>query len=113
MFNPRRQWRFDFAWPFEKLAIEVQGFGPGHNSYKGMSNDYEKHNNAILLGWKILFFMAHDLDPKNVPNTVNTIRNTLGCPIKQPDPKAGHYEQDHINAARRTLDQIINKQNGL
>ena len=24
-FHPRRDWRFDFAWPEKKLAVEIQG----------------------------------------------------------------------------------------
>jgi len=74
LFHPTRQWRFDFAWPDHKVAIEIQGFGKGHNSYAGMSSDYEKHNAAMLLGWKILYFMGHDLDPYRRANTISTIR---------------------------------------
>lgn len=76
-FHPTRQWRFDFCWPAKKIAIEVQGFGPGHNSYNGMASDYEKHNAALLLGWKILYFMAHDLNPYQKANTISTIKNAL------------------------------------
>lgn len=76
-FHPTRAWRFDFSWPAHKLAIEVQGFGPGHNSYAGMSSDYEKHNAATLLGWRILYFMAHDLNPYKKGNTIAIITNAL------------------------------------
>ena len=24
-FHPKRRWRFDFAWPAEKVAVEVEG----------------------------------------------------------------------------------------
>ena len=76
-FHPVRNWRFDFCWPVAKLAIEIQGFGPGHNSYTGMSSDYEKHNAALILGWRILYFMAHDVDAYNSANTIALIRTLI------------------------------------
>lgn len=72
-FHPTRNWMFDFAWPADKIAIEVQGYGPGHNSLKGMANDYAKHNQALILGWKILYFMASDFLFINQPQTIATI----------------------------------------
>jgi len=60
-FHPKRQWRFDFCWIEQKVAVEIQGFGEGHNSYDGMKTDYEKHNEAVLMGWTVLFFMRHDI----------------------------------------------------
>lgn len=56
------------------MAVEIQGFGPGHNSLLGMKNDYEKHNAAIVMGWKILYFMSHDLLVINQAQTFATIR---------------------------------------
>lgn len=76
-FHPVRNWRFDFCWPAAKLAIEIQGFGPGHNSYEGMQTDYEKHNAALLLGWRIIYFMAHDVGPYNQANTLSVINLML------------------------------------
>ena len=66
MFHPTRKWRFDVAWPELKIAIEVQGFGPQHNSKKGMENDCEKHNAAILLGWRILYYMNKHINPPHL-----------------------------------------------
>lgn len=76
-FHPTRNWRFDFSWPLLKIAVEIQGFGPGHNSYEGMLNDYEKHNEALLLGWRIIYFMNRDLDPYYADNTVAIVRRIL------------------------------------
>lgn len=76
-FHPVRNWRFDFCWPDKKLAIEVQGFGPGHNSMQGMLSDYEKHNAAITLEWKILYFMSRDITPYYEENTIALIRIML------------------------------------
>lgn len=58
-FHPTRKWRWDFAWPEWKLAVEIQGgswVGGGHNTALGQANDYEKHNEAVRLGWRTLFF---------------------------------------------------------
>lgn len=60
-----------------KLAVEIQGFGPGHNSYDGMKSDYEKHNEAILMGWKMLYFMGVDLDPYKSTDTMAIVRRAL------------------------------------
>lgn len=57
LFHPERKWRFDFAWPQEKIALEVQGgvhTGGGHVRGKGYNNDCEKNNEACVMGWRVL-----------------------------------------------------------
>ncbi|GIW60338.1 MAG: hypothetical protein KatS3mg087_1404 [Patescibacteria group bacterium] len=76
-FHPRRAWRFDFAFPTRKVAIEIQGFGKGHNSYSGMKSDYEKHNEALKLGWIIIYLMGIDLKEKNRETTKQLILTIL------------------------------------
>ena len=54
-FHPVRRWRFDFAWPFHMVAVEVDGGtwnGGRHVTGDGFSKDCEKLNEAQLLGWK-------------------------------------------------------------
>ena len=55
-FHPDRKWRFDFAWPEAKLAIEVNGGGSRgrHNTVMGATKDAEKLNAAQTLGWAVL-----------------------------------------------------------
>lgn len=72
-FHPSRQWRFDFAHLPSKLAIEVQGFGEGHTSYEGMLNDYEKHNEAVRLGWRIIYIMSKNIKPRILDSTIRYI----------------------------------------
>ena len=116
-FHPQRQWRLDFSWPDQKLAVEIQGFGPGHNSYTGMLSDYEKHNQAVLLGWRFLYFMGTDLVPPNTGQTINIVRLALGITTA-----TAHSANDSLNtpksyldkieASRRKLNQIFDKKQG-
>jgi very-short-patch-repair endonuclease len=58
-FHPRRRWRFDFAWPRQRLAVECDGGqwaprGGRHNS----DRDREKLNEAARLGWRVLRFSS-------------------------------------------------------
>jgi len=56
-FHPTRKWRFDFAWPAEKVAIEIDGGGYKFGGGKHMSPaDYEKINTAQSMGWKVYRF---------------------------------------------------------
>jgi very-short-patch-repair endonuclease len=70
MFHPKRKWRFDFAFPGDKIAIECEGgvfTGGRHVSGSGMSKDCEKYNEAALLGWKVLRFTAPMIRDKTNP----------------------------------------------
>jgi very-short-patch-repair endonuclease len=59
-FHDKRKWRFDFAWPDLKIAVECEGvtsFGKTlgrHQTAKGYRGDLEKYNAATLLGWRVL-----------------------------------------------------------
>jgi hypothetical protein len=56
-FHPTRKWRFDFAWPIAKVALEVEGgaFTRGrHVRPSGFIADCEKYSEAALLGWTVL-----------------------------------------------------------
>ena len=57
-FSNARRFRFDFAWPEEKVACEVQGgvwVGGRHNRGKGYENDCDKLNLSQLEGWLLLY----------------------------------------------------------
>jgi hypothetical protein len=53
-----RGWRFDFAWPWLKVAVEVEGgtmFGKSrHSRGAGFENDCSKYNRASIDGWIVL-----------------------------------------------------------
>ncbi|MEZ5691169.1 MAG: hypothetical protein R3D71_05855 [Rickettsiales bacterium] len=77
-FHPGRRWRFDFAFPDRKLAVEVEGgiHGYGrHNRPQGYINDMEKYNAATSLGWKLLRFTTKQV---KVGLAVLEIRKELG-----------------------------------
>jgi hypothetical protein len=69
-FDGRRKWRFDFAWPAQKVAVEVEGgiWANGrHVRGLGFSNDCEKYNAAAAQGWRILRVTAKQLEqPRRV-----------------------------------------------
>jgi len=65
-FHPKRQWKFDIAWPNYKVALEVEGGifkmrdeggnlrQGAHGSVTGILRDIEKYNAAAALGWVVL-----------------------------------------------------------
>ena len=57
-FAPPRRWRFDFAFPAERVAVEINGaLGSGRHSRRaGQEADFEKYNAACELGWRVLLY---------------------------------------------------------
>lgn len=56
-FLTDRRFRFDYALPHRKIAIEYEGINSGksrHTSITGYSNDTEKYNLATIHGWRVL-----------------------------------------------------------
>jgi len=58
-FHPTRRWRFDFCWPQEKIALEVEGgtwSGGRHTTGSGFKKDCEKYNHAARMGFRVFRF---------------------------------------------------------
>ena len=58
-FIADRNFRFDFAWPDVKCAVEIDGgvFTAGrHTRPMGFLKDLEKFNLAVLAGWRVLHY---------------------------------------------------------
>lgn len=56
-FHPSRKWRFDIAFPAEKIAVEAEGgvwTNGAHVRGKHFNSDSEKYNQAAILGWIVL-----------------------------------------------------------
>ena len=56
-FAKPRRFRFDFAWPDQMLALEIDGatWANGrHNRGSGVASDCEKASFAAILGWRLL-----------------------------------------------------------
>ena len=79
-FHPVRKWRFDFAWPAYRVAVEVDGgifSGGRHSTGPGLAADHEKRNAAIELGWRVLVFTSKDLTGARVITTIQQVANLL------------------------------------
>lgn len=64
-FDKNRLWRFDFAMPDQKLAIECEGavWSNGrHTRGSGYINDLEKYNEATLQGWRVLRYWSEMIE---------------------------------------------------
>lgn len=64
VFAPPRKWRFDWAWPDEKVAVEQEGgiwIAGRHSRGAGMLKDFEKYNEAAIRGWRVLKFTPAQL----------------------------------------------------
>ena len=61
-FDEKRKYRFDWAIPALKIAIEYEGGifmqNSGHNTAAHYTKDTDKYNLAQQLGWKVLRFTA-------------------------------------------------------
>lgn len=56
-FHETRKWRFDFAWPRFRFALEIDGLvydgKGGHQTVDGVKRDCEKYEAAMLDGWTV------------------------------------------------------------
>ena len=63
-FHPTRKWRFDYACPELKIAIEVDGgifIGGRHSGGVGQLKDFEKGNAACAMGWYVFHTTPEDM----------------------------------------------------
>lgn len=72
-FHPGRRWRFDFAHPESKIAVEVEGgaWTKGrHNRPAGFIADMEKYNQAALMGWIVLRYTPQQVSSGEAVNQI-------------------------------------------
>lgn len=84
-FHPVRRWRFDYAIPAAKLAVEYHGHAgfigkgvSGHSTIKGLTNDCEKMNQAHAHGWRVVAFTALHFQYKDrIKHKLTDVKSTL------------------------------------
>lgn len=75
-FHPQRKWRFDYAIPAARVAVEVEGgvfTGGRHTTGAGFTADLEKYNTAESMGWHVLRITP---DVLCAPNTIRLVADT-------------------------------------
>lgn len=63
-FHPVRKFRFDFAVPSAKVAVEVNGaiwVQGRHSRGSGLRSEYEKMRLAAIAGWRVLPFATDEV----------------------------------------------------
>lgn len=84
-FHPTRQWRFDYAIPDLRIAIEIDGgiwINGRHNRASGYLGDMEKFNTAATLGWVVLKFTPQE---QYSQKTLELITQTIANKVKDGD----------------------------
>lgn len=68
-FAAPRRFRFDFAHPESKIAIELQGgvWHQGrHSRGSGLLNEYTKMNLAAAQGWRVFYLCANTVSDRSI-----------------------------------------------
>ena len=84
-FHPVRKWRFDYAVPEHKIALEVEGgvwTGGRHTSSVGFMKDMEKYNTATLMGWRVFRTTPDELYRLKTLNLLKTAISGVFDPEK-------------------------------
>lgn len=64
-FHPVRRFRFDFAIPSARVAVEVNGaiWTQGrHSRGSGLRSEYDKMRLAAIAGWRVLPFATDEIN---------------------------------------------------
>lgn len=78
-FHPTRKWRFDYAIPSHRIALEVEGgvWTQGrHTRPQGFLGDVDKYNSAALLGWRVFRTTPSELYSRA---TIEMLKQALSC----------------------------------
>lgn len=104
-----RMWRFDFAFPAQKVAVEIEGgiwTNGRHSRGKGMESDMRKYNRAASLGWIVLRgspAMVQSLELLNATKDVLLERRGDDAGKVYLDGEARAVVQDELNKAGRAI----------
>lgn len=75
-FAPPRRWRFDFCWPDQQIAVEVEGgtwVRGRHSRGVGYARDCEKMNAAQMLGYIVLRFTSDMITSGEALQTIEEV----------------------------------------
>lgn len=106
-FDLERDYRFDRAWIDQMVAVEISGGvwnGGGHVRGSGLRRDYEKHNAAVLIGWRVLYCIPNmfEEDPDSFFSVLNHL---LELPLYSHD-REYHSWVSRIRNLRAVGEQI-------
>lgn len=77
-FHEKRKWRFDFAIPALKIAVEIEGGTWGksrHTTGSGFEKDCEKYNSATEFGWRVLRYTSKHVKSGEAINQLERMIN--------------------------------------
>lgn len=80
-FDSKRKWRFDFAFPEHKVALEVEGgvwIRGRHTRGSGFILDMAKYNAAAALGWRVLRCTPQDIKSGKALTMVEQVLQSKG-----------------------------------
>lgn len=90
-FHMARRWRFDFAFPTRRLAVEIEGLVRGgrgrHQTVAGFTADVEKYNTAASMGWTVLRFTSRMVLTGRALEVTRGMLASLQCMPLVPNPK--------------------------
>ena len=78
-FSPPRRWRWDWAWPDRRIALEVNGgiWTRGkHSRGAGQLRDFEKWSEGAAQGWRVIHVTPAQI---HAPATWDWLRRALGA----------------------------------
>lgn len=83
LYVPGRKFSADFAWPEQRVLVEVQGGvwvdKSGHSGGTGIKRDNERLNFASINNWRMLRFTTADVT-SHIGDVIDTIEDALGLP---------------------------------
>ena len=82
-FAKPRMWRFDFAWPLARVAVEIEG-GAWEGEHRGrhlrqlgFTDDCVKYAEGALLGWRVIRLTPPMIQPALLERLASEIRRSL------------------------------------
>lgn len=92
-FHPVREWRFDYAIPRAKVAIEVEGGVWNHGRHtrpEGYLRDLEKYNEAAACGWLLIRTTPAEL---LTVKTLRLVARAVGQRIENTQTTMDNFQQ--------------------